>query len=60
MDHPARNSFDAYYMSLVEIKYFIALNDNKPFPDHPLKTNKKCLKIVLVCQIMMSIQQETY
>ena len=30
-DDPARNSFDKYYMLLVEIKYFNALIDNKPF-----------------------------
>ena len=27
------NSFDKYYMSLVEIKYFDALIDNKPYFD---------------------------
>ena len=32
-----RNSFDKYYMSLVEIKDFNALVTNKPFFDHPEK-----------------------
>ena len=30
-DNPTRNSFDKYYMPLVEIKGFNALVDNKPF-----------------------------
>ena len=30
---PTRDSFDKYYMSLVEIKDFNALIDNKPFFD---------------------------
>ena len=30
-----RDSFDKYYMQLVEIKDFNALIDNKPFFDHP-------------------------
>ena len=30
-DDPARNSFDEYYMPLVEIKDFDALVENKPF-----------------------------
>ena len=36
-DAPARNSFDQYYMSLVEIKNFNTLIDNKPFLDQPVK-----------------------
>ena len=30
-DDPTWNSYDKYYMSLIEIKYFNALIDNKPF-----------------------------
>ena len=36
-DDPIRNSFDTYYMPLVEIKYFNALIYNKPFSDQPIK-----------------------
>ena len=32
-----RNHFVTYYMPLVEIKDFHALNDNKPFSDQPVK-----------------------
>ena len=34
---PTRNSFDEYYMPLVEIKDFNALINNKPFFDQPVK-----------------------
>ena len=30
-DNPTGDSFDKYYMSLVEMKHFNALIDNKPF-----------------------------
>ena len=36
-DDPTRNSFNKYYMLLVEIKDFNALIDNKPFFDQPVK-----------------------
>ena len=36
-----RNSFDKYYMPLVEIKDFNALTDNKPFFDDQLVKNKQ-------------------
>ena len=32
-DNPTRHSFDNHYISLVEIKYFYAFIDNKPFFD---------------------------
>ena len=38
---PARNSFDACYMSLVQIKDFNALIDNKPFLINWKKANVK-------------------
>ena len=38
---PARNSFNKYYMSLVEIKDFNALIDNKPFFDQPVKSKQE-------------------
>ena len=46
-----------HYMSLVEIKDFRTLTDSKPFFDQPKK--KKCIKSLLQCQGMMTIQQET-
>ena len=43
-NNPTKNSFDKYYMPLVEIKDFDALIDNKPFFDQPVKTNQKHIK----------------
>ena len=39
----ARNSFDKYYMSLVEIKDFTALIDNKPVFDQLVKGKQERL-----------------
>ena len=39
-DNPTKDSFDEYYMPLVEIKDFNALIDNKPFFDQPVKKTK--------------------
>ena len=36
-----RDSFEKYYMLLVEIKYFNALIDNKPFCDQPVKSKQE-------------------
>ena len=36
-----RDSFDKYYMPLVEIKDFIALIDSKPFFDKPVKSKQE-------------------
>ena len=38
---PARDSFEKYYMSLVEIKYSNALIDNKPFFGQPVKNKQQ-------------------
>ena len=38
---PTRNSFDKYYMELIEIKYFYALIDNKPLFDQPIKNKQE-------------------
>ena len=38
------NSFDEYYMSLVEIKIFNALIDNKSIFDQPVKNKHKASK----------------
>ena len=40
-DDPTRNSFNKYYMLLVEIKFFNTLFKNKPFFDQPLKNKQK-------------------
>ena len=36
-----RNSFDEYYMTLVEIKDFNSLINNKPFFDQPVKKKQE-------------------
>ena len=38
---PTRDSFDKYYMPLVEIKDFNVLIDNKPFFDQPVKNKQE-------------------
>ena len=48
-----RNSFNKYYIPLVEIKDFNALIDNKAFFDQQVKNLSKC-------QEMMTIQQDIY
>ena len=40
-DYPRRNSFDKYHMPLAEIKYLIALTDNKPFFDQSVRNKQK-------------------
>ena len=57
---PTRNSFDKYYMTLVEIKYSNALIDNKQFFDQPIKNKNKHKKNLSKYQETMAIQQETY
>ena len=38
---PTRDSLDKYYMSLVEIKDFNALFDNKPFLNQPVRNKQE-------------------
>ena len=59
-NNPMRDSFDKYYMPLVEIKGFNVLICNKQFFDQPVKKKKKRMKNFPKCQEMNSIQQETY
>ena len=40
-DNSKRDSFDQYYMSLVEIKDFNGLIDNKPFFDQQVKNKQE-------------------
>ena len=42
--NPTTNPFDKYHMSLVEIKYFNALIDNKSFFDQPVKDKQEAYK----------------
>ena len=41
---PIRNHFDRYYMSIVAIKHFIALINNKPFFDQPIKNKQEAFE----------------
>ena len=60
-NEPTRGSFDKYCMSLVEIKDFNALIDNKLFfyqqvKKAKTKQNKNRMKNLLKCQEIMTIQ----
>ena len=57
---PIKNPFDEHYMTLVEIKDFNALTDNKTFFDQPVKTKKKRIKSLLKCQQMMTTKIKIY
>ena len=52
-----KDSFDRYYVSLVEMKDFNALIDNKPFFYQPGKTRKKRMANLWKCQEMITIQK---
>ena len=55
-----RNYFDKYYVSLVEIKSFNALVDNKAFFKQTEKKNKKHKKNLSKCKKTMITQQNIY
>ena len=55
-----RNYFDKYYVSLVEIKSFNSLVDNKAFFEQPEKKNKKHKKNLSKCKKTMITQQNIY
>ena len=64
-DDANRDFFEKYYMSLIEIKVFNALIDNKPFFDQPVKNKQevyeKLIDYTTIKTIkMMFIQQEIY
>ena len=40
-DDPTKDSFDKYYMPLIEVKYFNALMNDKPFFDQPVKNKQE-------------------
>ena len=43
-DDPTTDSFDKYYMPLVEIRYFNALINNKTFSDQSVKNKQEAYK----------------
>ena len=43
-DDPTKDSFDKYYMPLIEVKYFNALMNDKPFFDQPVKNKQETWK----------------
>ena len=53
-----KDFFDEYYMSLVVIKDFNVLIDNKPFFNQSVKINKKRMQNLSKCQEILIIQQE--
>ena len=55
---PMRDSFNKYYMVLVEIKDFNALINNKPIFDQPAKKEHERMKALLKCQETMIILKE--
>ena len=59
-DDTTRDSFEEYYMPLVETKDFNELTDNKQFLISQQKTNKNQLQNLLKCQEVMIIKQEIY
>ena len=54
-----RDSFDSYYMPLIDIKDFNELINNF-FCDQPIKTNKNRVENLTKCQDPMIIQKEAY
>ena len=54
------DSFEKYYMLLVEIKDLNTLIDNEQFFDVPIKNKQECIKNLLKCQETIIIQKKTY
>ena len=46
-NNPTRNSFDKYYIPLVEIRDFNALIDNKPFFDQPVENKQETYETLI-------------
>ena len=59
-DYPTRDSFNKYYILLVEIKHFNALIDNKPFFDEPVKNKQEAYEKRIEMSRNNSQQQEIY
>ena len=47
---PTRNSSADYYLCLIEIKYFNAVINSKPFFDQPIKNKLEAYKKFFKCQ----------
>ena len=58
-NNPTRNSFDKYYMPLVVIQDFIALINNKPFFDQPVKNKQEAYE-KLIEMSRNYVQHEIY
>ena len=54
-DATSRNSFDKYYIPLVEIKSFNSLIYNKPFFDQSVKNKEEAMTKLSKCQERMTI-----
>ena len=52
-----RDSFNKYYMVLVEIKDFNALINNKPIFDQPAKKKKKKKKRTRTCESVVKMSR---
>ena len=59
IDDPTSNSFNKYYMPLIEVKYFNALMNDKPFFDQPVKNKQETWKTYSNVKKAMTIQQKT-
>ena len=59
-DDLTRDSFDKYYMPLVEIKDFNALIDNKPFFDQPVKNKQKVYEKLIAMSRNNECTQKIY
>ena len=55
---PTRNSFGEYYMSLVEMKDFNALIENKPVFDQPVKNKQEAYEKPIKMSKMTTAQQQ--
>ena len=59
IDDSTSNSFNKYYMSLIEVKYFNALMNDKPFFDQQVKNKQETWKTYSNVKKTMTIQQKT-
>ena len=57
---PTRNSFDKYYMPLLEMKDFNALINNKPFCNQSIRIIEEAYENLWKCKEAMPMQQENY
>ena len=57
---PARYYLDEYYITLVEIKDFNALIDNKPLLNQPVKNKQEAYEKCIEMSEIMILQQEIY